>query len=229
MILAGWDPSKGQLVTGSRIQKITLDNGTVLDRNDNSTEIVLASNDFEIASGDGYTMLLSLKNIGEGDALDVLFEKYIMKLTKEGKGAFSIPSSQNRIKAITTYKYQPYSASITVKNEWIVAKKVGKAVIAVKTISGNKTAKCTITVVEPVKSVKLSKSKLTLKVSQKSTIKAMINSANVTNKKVVWTSSNKSIATVYAKGKIIAKKRSTIKITVKTVDGGKKGSMYSKN
>lgn len=222
MILAGWDPSKGQLVTGSRVQKMTLDNGTVLDRNDNSTEIVLASNDFEIAGGDGYTMFRSIKNIGEGDVLDVLFEKYIIKLTKEGKGAFSIASSQNRIKAITNYQYQPYSASITVKNEWIVAKKAGKAVIAVKTISGNKTAKCTITVVEPVKSVKLSKAKLTLKVGQNSTIKAMINSANATNKKVVWTSSNKSIATVNAKGKIIAKKRSTVKITVKTVDGGKK-------
>ncbi|MBP0723685.1 5'-nucleotidase C-terminal domain-containing protein [Bacillus sp. RG28] len=459
------DPSKGALVTGSRVQKITLDNGTILDRNDDKTEIVLASNDFEIAGGDGYSMLKSLKNIGEGDALDVLFEKYIKKLTKDGNGVFAIPSSQNRIKAITTYQYQPYSATVTVKNGtdlvsgksvsysidgqtpvavltdangvltitnipsgphsvmvtvdnlvadvfvnnlisgftnvtanlanvdakmaeavskiiaalpesvtindgetikaaraayndltdaqkalvtnyskiqdseealanlnavddvkkligklpakvtlqnaqqvaearaaynkltndqkvfvtnynhlvaaekaladlkkvasvklnvtsttvktkatiklvatvspstaanknviWtssnpavatvdakgqVVTKKAGTAIITVKTITGNKTAKCTITVVEPVKSVKLSKAKLTLKVGQKSTLKAMINPSNATNKKVVWTSSNKAIATVDANGKIIGKKRGTVKITVKTVDSGK--------
>ncbi|CRK81699.1 bifunctional metallophosphatase/5'-nucleotidase [Neobacillus massiliamazoniensis] len=115
------DPSKGELVTGNRVTKIVLVNadgtdGKVLDRKDTTTSIVLASNDFEVAGGDGYTMLKNLKNIGEGNALDVIFEQYLTKLTIEGNGSFFYPSSQGRTKAITTYQYKPYSATVTVSD-----------------------------------------------------------------------------------------------------------------
>lgn len=105
----------------SRISKIVLlnEDGSdkeVLDKNDTDTKIVLVSNDYEAAGGDGYTMLGSLKNIGEGNALDVLTGKYITKLTKEGKGAFSYPSYQGRIKISSDFVYNPYTAEITVKN-----------------------------------------------------------------------------------------------------------------
>jgi 5'-nucleotidase/UDP-sugar diphosphatase len=121
------DASKGPLVTGKRVLKIVLTNGKALNRNDTKTEIVLASNDFEIAGGDGYTMLAALKNIGEGDALDVLFEKYIAKLTHDGKGVFQVPSTSGRIAAISSYKYKHYAATVTVKN--------GDAPVANKSVS----------------------------------------------------------------------------------------------
>lgn len=110
------DPSKTQ-VKGNRVTKIVLLNpdGTdkkVLDRADTTTKIVLATNDYEDAGGDGYTMLGSLKNIGEGNALDVILENYIANLTKQGSGSFSYPISLNRSKAVG-YQYTPYSAAVT--------------------------------------------------------------------------------------------------------------------
>ncbi|MDT8719010.1 5'-nucleotidase C-terminal domain-containing protein [Clostridium sp. 19966] len=105
----------------SRVAKIVLLNkdgsdGKILDRNDNSTKIVLASNDFETSGGDGYTMLGSLKNIGEGNALDVITEDYIQSLTAKNGGSFSYPMYQGRCKAISDYSPVPYNSSITVKN-----------------------------------------------------------------------------------------------------------------
>ncbi|HEX3039152.1 MAG TPA: choice-of-anchor I family protein, partial [Caproiciproducens sp.] len=52
-----YDPRKAK---GSRVTSLILENGTVLQRSDTSTKLVLASNDFELAGGDGYTMLIGL-------------------------------------------------------------------------------------------------------------------------------------------------------------------------
>lgn len=57
--------------------------------------------------------------------------------------------------------------------------------------------------------VKLSNSKITLSKGKSKTLKAYVKG---TNKKVKWSSSDKSIATVNQKGKITAKKAGTVKI-----------------
>ena len=111
-----YDPTKPAL---SRVTKIVLLNadGTdskVLDKNDTSTKIVLASNDYEIAGGDGYTMLGSLKNIGEGAALDAVFGSYVQKLTSQNGGMLTYPTNKGIIKVASSYVYKPYTAKITV-------------------------------------------------------------------------------------------------------------------
>ncbi len=113
-----YNPLKASL---NRVTKIVLTNsdGTdkqVLDPSDTTTKIVLASNDYEVGGGDGYTMLGSLKNIGEGNALDVITSQYITKLTQQGGGSFTYPSTKGRGKAISRYVYKPYTATIAVKN-----------------------------------------------------------------------------------------------------------------
>lgn len=99
-----FDPSKTAANTkdttkpftkGERVTKIILldaegSDGEVLNRSDTTTKIVLATNNFETAGGDGYTMLKSLTNIGEGASLDIIFEEYITKLTKAGMEFFTI-------------------------------------------------------------------------------------------------------------------------------------------
>lgn len=105
----------------SKISKIVLLNADgsdkqVLDRNDNSTKIVLVSNDYEVGGGDGYSMLGGLKNIGEGNALDVITAQYITKLTARNGGTFSYPAYQGRIKISSDFIYKPYIATITIKN-----------------------------------------------------------------------------------------------------------------
>ncbi len=109
------------------------------------------------------------------------------------------------------------------KNGRIKAKKKGKVTITVKTADGRYKATCKVTVKNPVKvkSVKLNKSKATIKVGKTIKLRATIKPQNATNKKVTWSSSNKKIATVNKNGKVKGIKKGTVTITVKTKNGKK--------
>ena len=69
--------------------------------------------------------------------------------------------------------------------------------------------------VQAATGIKINKTKKTLNVGKKYTLKI-----TGTSKKVKWTSSNKKVATVNSKGKVTAKKKGTATITAKV--GGKK-------
>lgn len=97
----------------------------------------------------------------------------------------------------------------------------GTATITVTTEDGGKTATCKVTVTQPVTSVKLNKTKLTLSKGKTETLKATVNPSNATNKAVTWKSSNTKVATVDSKGKVKAVAKGTATITVTTKDGSK--------
>ena len=108
----------------------------------------------------------------------------------------------------------------------ITAKKKGTAKIYVIS-KANKKKKCTITVTigTPVTKVKLNKTKSTMTVGKKQTLKATITPKKASNKAVVWKSSNTKVATVSGKGIVTAKKAGTVTITATAKDGsGKKAA-----
>ena len=108
------------------------------------------------------------------------------------------------------------------QNGTVTAKAAGTANITVSTINGQ-TAVCKVTVKSnkiAVKSVTLSLKKTTLGVKEKFTLKATVKPSNATNRKVKWTTSKSSVATVNSKGVVTAKKKGTAKITA-TADGKK--------
>ncbi|MDO4976056.1 MAG: InlB B-repeat-containing protein [Eubacteriales bacterium] len=78
----------------------------------------------------------------------------------------------------------------------------------------------------PVKKVAINKGTVyTLKKGKKVKLKAVLTPSNTTQKKLVWSSSKKKVATVSSKGVVTAKKNGTAKITVKVKGTKKKASI----
>ena len=108
----------------------------------------------------------------------------------------------------------------------ITAKKKGTAKIYVIS-KADKKKECTITVTvgTPVTKVKLNKTKSTMTVGKKQTLKATVTPKKASSKAVVWKSSNTKVATVTSKGVVKAKKAGTVTITATAKDGsGKKAT-----
>ena len=72
-----------------------------------------------------------------------------------------------------------------------------------------------------VKNIELNTSIMKIKKGKTSQVKPIITPSNATNKEVIWTSEDPSIATVDSKGNITGVKGGTTKIVATTVDGGK--------
>lgn len=74
---------------------------------------------------------------------------------------------------------------------------------------------------KPVTSVSLNKTTDTLNVGQADTLTATVNPSDASNKNVIWSSSNTSVATVDSSGKVTAVSVGNTEIKVSTVDGNK--------
>ena len=103
----------------------------------------------------------------------------------------------------------------------VTAKGTGVATITVTTEDGSKTATCTVTVMAArvdVTGVTLNKTATTLLIGSNETLTATVAPADATNKTVVWTSDDETIATV-ADGVVTAVGLGTATITATTEDG----------
>lgn len=98
----------------------------------------------------------------------------------------------------------------------VTAKKAGTATITAK--AGDKTATCKINVeakVIPVSSITLDKSELTLTEGDSETLTATVKPDDATDKTVTWSSSDQTVASVDAAGKVTANKAGSATITAK--------------
>ena len=130
----------------------------------------------------------------------------------------------------------------------VTATGVGEATITATSMSTpDASAACKVTVSAPtvaVKSVKLSKTKLTMNTGRIITLKATVKPANATQKGIKWQSSNTKVAMVYngivyavGKGKATIraistsnpKKYATCKVTVKQANPGKRLTKVGSN
>lgn len=105
---------------GSRVTKIVLLNkdgtdGKVLNRTDNTTKLLFASNDYLIAGGDNFTMLSGLKAVAESDGLDTIVQNYITEQTANGKGSFRYDSKDRCQILYSGMPASAYTGSFTVK------------------------------------------------------------------------------------------------------------------
>lgn len=96
---------------------------------------------------------------------------------------------------------------------------VGTAIVLVKTQSGA-TSYCEVTVREPVVSLSLDPTEVTIDVGEKFTIEPVFKPATASNMAVKWTSSNESVAEVNALGEVEGFTGGTTVITCEALDGG---------
>lgn len=117
------------------------------------------------------------------------------------------------------------SVAIVDGNGKVKALKSGITYIKVTTEDGNKTASCVVTVVEyhdtPVESVSLNKTSAEMFVGETMILIATVSPSDASIKDVEWSSSNASVVSVDATGKIKANSPGTAVITVTTRDGDK--------
>ena len=120
-----------------------------------------------------------------------------------------------------TWKSSKTSVATISQDGKVEAISPGTATITVTTIDGKKKATCKVIVPVNVEDVSLSKSITTIKLGSKQSLKARIYPSKATNKSITWSSSNPSVATVDAKGKILGVNLGDTAITATTADGNK--------
>ena len=100
-----------------------------------------------------------------------------------------------------------------------VVKAVGVGECTVSVVAGNVRATCKISVVQPVTSISLNKSTLSMDAGQTYQLTASVYPSNAANRNVEWSSSDTGIATVDENGLVTALKKGTAVITAKARDG----------
>ena len=103
-------------------------------------------------------------------------------------------------------------------NGKVTAVKVGEATITVTTEDGGKTATCKVTV-KPNLVSEITLAALAIYVGESKAVTATVKPDDATNKALTWTSSDETVATVDATGKVTGKKIGTATITATAQDG----------
>ena len=142
-------------------------------------------------------------------------ENIFIGMTKKLEATITPEKSTN--KSITWTSSNTAVATVSSKGV-ITAKSVGTTVITAKTYNG-KSAKCTITVKQPVTAIALSDAATTLWVGETKTLTATATPTDASNTAVNWSSSDNNVATVSSKGVITAKGKGTCTITCTAADG----------
>ena len=117
-----------------------------------------------------------------------------------------------------TWKSSDAAVATVDANGKVTAVKAGEATITVTTEDGGKTATCKVTV-QPKLVSEITLAALAIYVGESKAITATVKPDDATNKELTWKSSDESIATVDATGKVTGVKIGTTTITATARDG----------
>ena len=147
-----------------------------------------------------------------------------LQLGKTLKLGAKIYPADASIKSVKWKSSNTKIAVVTSKGE-VVPKKTGTVTISATAKDGSKkVGKCKVTVTKKdpfvsVTDVTVSISETTITAGHTAQAKAAITPSNATSKKVIWTSSNSSVATVDASGVVKGVKQGTATIKAEAADG----------
>ena len=117
-----------------------------------------------------------------------------------------------------TWKSSDAAVATIDANGKVTGVKAGEATITVTTDDGGKTATCKVTV-KPNLVSEITLAAVALYVGENKSITATVKPDDATNKALTWKSSNETVATVDATGKVTGKKIGTATITATAQDG----------
>ena len=147
-----------------------------------------------------------------------------INIAKNGGIAFGKLSEGNKAFRLLVNYEKPVWHDITNEKENPVSKKeCSKNFYSVFSIESNNDNNPFADISDEVRviSIALDTSSITMNAGESYTISATINPSNATNKTVIWSSNNQSVATVNGNGTVTAVAPGTATITVTTADGGK--------
>ncbi len=102
---------------GAKVTSVTLKDGTALDRGDDTTKIILVSNDYVI----GNAAFADCPSVAEGSGLTESVLAYIAELTDNGAKPLELPVTEGRIKTVNNDENRKYTARFSIKGEGVPA------------------------------------------------------------------------------------------------------------
>ena len=130
-------------------------------------------------------------------------------------------SPSNATNKSVSWKSSDTGVATVDANGKVTAVKAGSATITVTTSDGSKTATCSVTVAAnsvPVTGVTIDKAEISIVEGESQKLGATVTPDNATDKKVTWTSSDNTVATVDGSGNVTAVKAGSATITAKAGD-----------
>ncbi len=106
----------------------------------------------------------------------------------------------------------------------VKGKRVGSTVITAKTTDKKATAKCRVTVIRRITSIRLNKTYGVCYIGRTMKLKATVRPKKASIKKLKWTSSNTKVATVLSNGTVTGISEGSVYITAKATDGSNKSA-----
>ena len=110
------------------------------------------------------------------------------------------------------------TAVVTVSDTGLV-KAVGVGTATIKVSVGKASASCKVTVLQPVTSISLNRSSLTMEATDTFQLQASVYPSNAADQRVQWTSSDPTVASVDENGLVTALKKGTSTVTAAALDG----------
>ncbi len=117
----------------------------------------------------------------------------------------------------TSWKSNNTSVATVTEDGLVKAVGIGEAIISF--VVGNKKATCSVTVVQPVTSISLNKTNLSMNAGETFRLVATVSPSNAENKEIEWSTSDETIAAVDQSGYLTALKKGTATITATAKDG----------
>ena len=212
-----WSVTSGSLPTGLSLNGNTI-SGTPTTAG-TSTFTVKAENDY---GNDSTQFTLTIEAAANVPVDRVALSPSTLNLKEDETGTLTATvEPSNATNKNVTWESSNTSVATVDASGLVTAVSAGTATITVTTEDGDKTATCEVTVTAAtvsVTGVTLNKTSTSLYVGDTETLTATVAPANATNKAVIWTSSNPSVAKV-ENGVVTALACGTAVITATAADG----------